>query len=217
MGILQQQCRVGPVRSQNPIFQAFCDGKVVEILHSSRAISFPSSGKTTMTDVPSSDDVKHGDLAGLPVDLKLVDRDQARSPQILLTEAGWSFAVMRNPILDEGKDGRQSRFSNEEIEFLISHIRNQVPIEALAYKLVLEAIAQGANTPDKLDHVLEEYLPKREHRPFTRAFLTTQRAGVISRMIDLNLVKRIRDGIKVTYIAATSSFESSPNLLQRAI
>jgi hypothetical protein len=38
------------------VYQAFRDGGAAEIFHSSRAISFPSSGKTTMIDVPFPDD-----------------------------------------------------------------------------------------------------------------------------------------------------------------
>jgi hypothetical protein len=160
---------------------------------------------------------KQDTLAGLPTELKLVNRDQTHSRQILLTEAGWLFAAMRNPVLDEGKNGGQDKFSDEEIQFLLAHIRRHVPAEAFAYTAVLKAIARGANTPDLLDDALDEYLPKREEKPFTRAFLTTQRAGVISRMIELSLVQRIRDGINVTYTATTNSLETSPNLLQKVV
>ncbi len=160
---------------------------------------------------------KQGSLTGLPFELKLVNRDDNRTPQILLTEAGWLFAEMRNPILDDGNDGRQAKFSDEELEFLLAHICSRVPAEAFAYKLVLEAIARGANTPEKVDDALEEYVPKRKDKPFTRAFLTTQRAGVVSRMIDLGLVQRIRDGINVTYKAVLTTFEYSPNLLRRVV
>ena len=175
---------------------------------------------------------KQGTLTGLPIELKLVNRDQSRTPQILLTEAGWLFAAMRNPILDDHNHqtskhqmfstggvilGQRRKFSDEEVEFLLAHIRAQVPAEAFAYKVVLEAIAQGANTPEKLDDAMEEYLPKRNEKPFTRAFLTTQRAGVVSRMADLGLVHRIRDGIKVTYTATAKTFEFSPNPLRQVV
>jgi hypothetical protein len=175
---------------------------------------------------------KQGTLAGLPIELKLVNRDQSRTPQILLTEAGWLFATMRNPILDDHNNnaskhqvfsaggvilGQRRKFSDEEIEFLLAHIRNHVPAEAFAYKVVLEAITQGANTPDKLDDALEGYLPKRDKKPFTRAFLTTQRAGVVSRMADLGLIQRIRDGIKVTYTTTTTPFEYSSNPLRQVV
>ena len=160
---------------------------------------------------------RQGSLSGLPIELKLAHRDQSRSPRILLTEAGWHFAELRNPILDQGKDGRQSKFSLEEVQFLVAHIRSRVPAEAFAYKAVLEAIAHGAKTPEKLDDALEEYLPKRNDKPFTRAFLTTQRAGVVSRMIDLGLVQRLRDGINVTYVATAKTFEFSPNPLHQVV
>jgi hypothetical protein len=160
---------------------------------------------------------KQGTLAGLPVELKLVNRDHSRTPHLLLTEAGWRFAEMQNPILDDGKDARQSKFADNEIDFLLTHIRSRVPAEAFAYRAVIDAISDGANTPDKLDDALDKYLPKRNEKPFTRAFLTTQRAGVISRMVDLGLVQRIRDGTNVTYASTAKSFESSPTPVSEAV
>ena len=103
--------------------------------------------------------------------------------------------------------------SDEEAQFLLRHIRTHVPAEAFAYKVVVESIRHGANTPEELDDALEEYLPKRDAKPFTRAFLTTQRAGVVSRMIDLGLLRRVRDGITVSYVltAADSGVLAGPS------
>ena len=153
---------------------------------------------------------KQGTLAGLPIELKLANRDHSRNPQLLLTEAGWQFAMMVNPILDSRKDGKQPRFSDEEASFLVEHIRAHVPAEAFAFGVVLRAVTDGANTPEKLDDALQQYLPKRDEKPFTRAFLTTQRAGVVSRMVDLGLVHRLRDGINVTYEVTAKGSEYSP-------
>src|SRR5258708_2985580 len=158
---------------------------------------------------------KQGTLSGLPVELKLINRDQ--SDGVSLTRAGWLFAALRNPILDECGDGRQSRFSGEEIEFLLAHIRQHVPAQAFAFKIILEAIGQGAIKPETLDDALEAYVPQRPDKPFTRAFITTQRAGVVSRMIELGLIRRLRDGINVSYIPNASTFEFSPNPLQKAV
>jgi hypothetical protein len=160
---------------------------------------------------------KQGTLSGLPVELKLINRDLSNNSQVSLTEAGWLFAALQNPILDEGRDGRHSKFSVEEIEFLLDHIRQHVPAEAFAFKVALEAIAQGAHAPEKLDDALAAYLPQRPDKPFTRAFLTTQRAGVVSRMIELGLIRRVRDGINVSYIGNASTFEFSPNSLQKVV
>ena len=62
------------------------------------------------------------------------------------------------------------------------------------------AISDGADSPEKLDAVLKGYLSARTEKPFTDAFLTTQRSGVISRMSDLGLIDRVREGIRVTYV-----------------
>ena len=159
---------------------------------------------------------KQGTLAGLPIELKLANRDHARNPQLLLTEAGWQFALMMNPILDSRKNGTQPRFSDEEVSFMIDHIRAHVPAEAFAFGAVLAAVIDGHNTPEKLDDALEKYLPKRSDKPFTRAFLTTQRAGVISRMIDMALLQRLREGINVTYEATAKGSEYSPTLVPEA-
>ena len=50
-------------------------------------------------------------------------------------------------------------------------------------------------------------MSERQEKPFTRAFLTTQRAGVISRMSDLGLVQRLREGIKVKYVLSARGSE----------
>lgn len=158
---------------------------------------------------------RQGTITGLPIELKLVNRDHSRAPHLLLTEAGWRFAELRNPILDDLKDARGPKFTNDENDFLLGHIRSRVPAEAFAYQAVLGAISSGANTPDKLDDALEEHLSKRAEKPFTRAFLTTQRAGVISRMIDLGLIQRMRDGLNVTY-AVIEKIVSSPSFVPEA-
>jgi hypothetical protein len=148
---------------------------------------------------------KKGLLGGLPAELKLVSYDGSRQPRLLLTEPGWQFATMENPVLDATDTKFTQRFCKGEQKFLLGHIHANVPVEAFAFKTVMEGITQGANTPDKLDDALEELLPKRKEKPYTRAFLTTQRAGVVSRMVDLGVITRKRDGINVIYEIAQDS------------
>lgn len=145
----------------------------------------------------------HGKLSGLLVDLKLINQDHSKNRRLLLTDQGWQFALLSNPILDSGSyAARQEKFSGEEVELLVEHIRLHVPTEDFAYRAVLNAIFSGANTPDQLDEALGRYVSERQEKPFTKAFVTTQRAGVISRMSDLGLVQRSRDGVKVTYVVS---------------
>lgn len=144
---------------------------------------------------------REGRMTGLLIDLKLVNIDRHKPPRIRLTEPGLRFAELHNPSLDEGVAVEQERFSPEEIDFLLHHIQSNLPVEQFAFSATFNAITEGSNTPEMLDAALKKYLPDRKDKPFTLAFLTTQRAGVISRMADLGLVTRTRSGPNVTYVA----------------
>lgn len=141
---------------------------------------------------------KQGTLAGLPVDLKLINRIPGRNMEISLTSAGWTFALMDSPVLDDDIDNPTAKFSNEETSFLLEHIAANVPVEQYAYRKIISAILEGHDTPEKLRaalQFLEDMDPK-----VTSSFFATQRAGAISRMADLSLLYRDRDGIRVRYI-----------------
>lgn len=144
---------------------------------------------------------REGRMTGLLIDLKLVNIDRHKPPRIRLTEPGLRFAELHNPILDAEVAIQQERFSPEEIDFILRHIQSHLPVEQFAFSATLNAITDGSNTPEMLDAALKKYLPDRKDKPFTLAFLTTQRAGVISRMADLGLVTRARSGPNVTYVA----------------
>jgi hypothetical protein len=160
---------------------------------------------------------KQGLLTGLPAELKFVNCDESRVPKLLLTDAGLHFALLGNPILDGPANQSKKKFSDEEVSFFVQHILMNVPAEQFAFRAVLSAITDGANTPDQLDEALEQFLPNRDVKPFTRAFLTTQRAGVISRLSDLGLVQRIREGIKVTYRVTARTLDFAPLSLARTV
>jgi hypothetical protein len=142
-----------------------------------------------------------GRLRGFPIDLKLVNYRNPKDPKVLLTDAGWTFAALANPILDRAVDTNE-KLSDEERAFLMQHIRDNVPVEDFAIRAVLAALEAGARNPDDLDAALGEYMPERSDEPFSPAFLSTQRAGAISRMTDLGLVVREREGLRVAYVAS---------------
>jgi hypothetical protein len=56
---------------------------------------------------------------------------------------------------------------------------------------------------------VDEYLRQRFNLPtdqaMTKAFLTTQRIGAISRLVDLGLVARKKEGLRVTYVVSQPS------------
>lgn len=145
---------------------------------------------------------KHGQLTGLLVDLKLINSIKGKEIRIQLTKPGLEFMKLCNPVLDaNGKDLQGGKFSEEEKSFLMDHILKHVPAEYSAYRTVIRALMDGANIPEKLDVVLSQLLSKRQGKPFTKAYVATQRSGVISRMSDLELIRKERDGIRVMYHA----------------
>jgi hypothetical protein len=144
---------------------------------------------------------RHGQVSGLLIDLKLINRTSGGTPRVNLTEQGWKFTLMKNPILDGNGDVVNSKFSQEEVDFLLDHISTNVPAEHSAYQSILGAISNGAITPDDIDNFLTKYIDPSRKEELSPSFLSTQRSGAISRMSDLGLVERDRDGVYVSYIA----------------
>jgi hypothetical protein len=140
-----------------------------------------------------------GQLSGLLVDLKLVNLI-GRKTYISLTETGWHFATIENPVLDDVQSVPTQKFGQKEIEFLIDHIVRNVPAEDYAYRAILSAITDGADTPDTINTALQTSIPIDSGSSLSNSFLSTQRSGAISRMTDLGLVKRVRDGVRVKYL-----------------
>jgi hypothetical protein len=149
----------------------------------------------------------NGKIAGLLADLRLINQVPGPELRIALTEQGWRFAALPNPILDaEGAEAGE-RFTDEEKAFLLEHILNHVSVERFAYRSVLTAlVGDDAYTPNSLDAVLQRYgSPSRKE--FSKSFVTSQRSGAISRMADLGLVARIRNGVNTTYSVLRSGRE----------
>jgi hypothetical protein len=139
----------------------------------------------------------HGQLSGLLASLKLIGRADTKRRRILLTEAGWTFANLKNPCIDDETDDPTEKLSPEEKQFLCNHIRRDVPQEMSAYSTIIGLIQEGHATPDALDIALRERVT--HGFAASDSFVATQRTGAISRMTDLCLVGRRRDGIRVTY------------------
>lgn len=141
---------------------------------------------------------KHGTLTGLLIDLKLINLVKSGTKRILLTRPGWQFAVAENPVLD-GVAGN-GKFSADETRFLLEHIQQHVPVEDFAFRTILAAIRNGHDTPEKLDEACAQHVPPKRQNEITKVVITTQRTGAISRMVDLGLVTRKRDGVRVSYV-----------------
>jgi hypothetical protein len=144
-------------------------------------------------------------FTGFPTALKFIVCSEGKQTLLGLTTAGADFAVIPSPVLDNNQDSTTRKFSDAETEFLLTHITHFVPEETSAYLSIIDAISEGSNTPDDVD----KYLCQKFHiqiaakaqteNEITQTFLTTQRTGAISRMVDLGLVAREKTGLRVTY------------------
>ncbi len=140
-----------------------------------------------------------GNLTGMLLQWKFAGVRRAKNKTYLLpTQACLDFANLTNPLLDQPvMEKPTQKFSQEEIAWLGDHIAKNVPVEAGAYRTILNGLQDGRNTPDALDSYVREHAKGKTD--LTEAFLSTQRSGAVSRMADLNLIRRQRDGTKVSY------------------
>ncbi len=143
---------------------------------------------------------KAGVVSSLIISLKLANQTSEKTPKILLTKKGWEFALLPNPALEGPFSKRPDKLSREEIELLLSHIRENVPVEYFAYTTLLSIIRRGSDTPEAIDKALQDFLPNQSPNDLSQGYISSQRSGALSRMADLGLIFRKRDGVRVTYM-----------------
>lgn len=141
-----------------------------------------------------------GVLSGLLCDYRLAVLAPGEDAHLQLTEAAVQLAQLTNPVLDDCQKDPTQKFSPEEVALILDHILKHVPVEAFAFRTLIKAITDGANTPDVLNEALSTLVPTDSNRSLSSSFLTSQRSGAISRMTDLGLITRLRRGVKVSYI-----------------
>lgn len=141
-----------------------------------------------------------GELSGLMIDLKLINiLTQRKQRRIVPTHIAWELAALRNPLLDGDGNELPEKFSQEERSFLLGHIVRSVPVETFAYRAILEAVQHGQTSPEQIDTALKPYLNVDRAGNLSQSFLASQRSGAISRMSDLGLIERRREGVRVYY------------------
>jgi hypothetical protein len=119
--------------------------------------------------------------------------DEKNATLVGLTDFGVKFASLSNPILDN--EDYSLALSSEEEEFLLDHIASEVPREADLMKLVLTNVKKGVASPEELNERVKTYFSDWKMNE-----VIMMRAGVTSRMGELGLVTRRKNGVKVTYL-----------------
>lgn len=109
-----------------------------------------------------------------------------------ITDFGLKFACFPNPVIDS-KDF-STPFSPEEVTFLLDHVASQLPQEAKLIQLILSSVKEGVASPEELNEKVRS-----THAEWKKSQPITMRAGVVSRISELGLLGREKDGVKVTY------------------
>ena len=119
--------------------------------------------------------------------------------EVWFTRFGWEFAMMENPVIDE-IEGWESgaRFSEEEVDFLLAHFKQNVPAEWGFMVSIAEMIRDGTNDATKMNAALIS------QRDWNRSKASVYRTGVLARMQELGLVDREKSGVEVTFILTES-------------
>lgn len=115
---------------------------------------------------------------------------------IALTDAGYAFAKEENPVLDHSS--MRAAFQEKEVAFLLAHVKNEVPGEYNAISWLLTTISKGINKRPDINDALKAYTSKERYH-WSESVINTQRAGLISRVAELDLITREKNGLEVTY------------------
>jgi hypothetical protein len=146
--------------------------------------------------------IRTGDmrLLGMMPDLKLINVTSDNGDNVVrigLTKHGAKFALLQNPILDMEK---ANSLSKDEIDFLLNHIADNLPEELEHMAVALKAIAEGKRTRKELNQILEQYyLRYHTDTGWSDTVINTMRAGLLSRLKDLALIRREKHGKNIDY------------------
>ncbi len=134
----------------------------------------------------------NGLITGGPAWLHFVNiiKDSSGNVMIGLTKAGVEFADLKNPAIDAGDS---SPLSPAETDYLLSHIRRVLPKEHRVMLTVVDSITKGRNTPNELIEPVKSVLDTDD------AESISQRASLVSRLAEMGLVVRKRNGLHITY------------------
>jgi len=121
--------------------------------------------------------------------------DDKTNTLVGLTEAGLEFARLRNPVIDENIFERS--LSDIEVDFYLKHISKSVVGETNAIKWMINKIASGVVDREEINNAIKANFTKIWKA--SDAVINTQRSGLMSRMFELGLIDKSKNGVKVAY------------------
>ncbi len=127
-----------------------------------------------------------------------------------ITDDGMRFSLLKSPVYYKNSEDitpTTNQLSEEEVEYILMTLINRMPAEVKFMKFTLDYIKDGKSKPedgrvttkDYLDTTYSDVAHTKKGGSFSEQEAETLRAGVISRMNELGLIKIIRKGIKSEY------------------
>lgn len=141
---------------------------------------------------------KNGTLDGAMPLLKFANfaKNDKGTIQIGITQAGYEFARLENPVID--LENFDESLGQSEIDFYLNHVYKNVKGEFKAIKWLLIKLAAGVVERSVLNDELKKENAKIWY--VSDAVINTQRAGLMSRMSELGLIDKEKEGIQVKYL-----------------
>jgi hypothetical protein len=141
---------------------------------------------------------KDGKLDGAMPFLRFANLTKGDNGKVLIgiTEAGYEFARLENPAID--LKNFEYSLGQAETDFYLDHVYKNVKSEFNAIKWLLNKMVSGVSDRSALNNEI-----KREFGGswnVSDAVINTQRAGLMSRMSELGLIDKEKEGIQVRYL-----------------
>lgn len=135
-------------------------------------------------------------LIGALADLRLANIEDGK---VGITDIGLKFAQLRNPLLEQEVNNPSTPLSSKEILLYLNLIHTYLPKEEEFMKIILKTIEGGEPPRDLFLKKVQRYLTLLWNKTPTEAVANTMRAGALSRMWELRLVKNEKKGRRVVY------------------
>ena len=114
---------------------------------------------------------------------------------IALTDRGLAFSYLENPILDKRDTRARATLTPEESAFLSEQILGWVPAERDDMRIILNAVVGGNKTPSELTEAIRGRFPPE----WSDSVFQTHTSGLVARLSELRLLKRVWQGRNVNY------------------
>tara|TARA_B100000965_G_scaffold377955_1_gene372427 strand:+ start:921 stop:1589 length:669 start_codon:yes stop_codon:yes gene_type:complete len=126
-----------------------------------------------------------------------------------LTSHGLDLARLPNPVIDH-EEGHRGAFSNLERGLILTSICHRLPLEWKIMRTIIDGMRNGAVGNDRLDSRMMRRFGESTGYGWSNSTLQIRRVAAVTRMCELGLVVRQRDGRK----SVTRLVENVDDILQ---